>query len=175
VLAARDLQRQASRFMLNDFVVRQAQLADADALFEAHQDSVLNLCTGAYSPEQMNAWFSGRSAEMYRPALEARKIWLAEQSNRVMGFVGFAPGEVTLLFVRQAAAGLGLGKQLFALGARKAGSDFAGPLTVVATMNSWKFYQSQGFVPVAEESCVRGEPEIHFPVIRMQRPLVCGS
>lgn len=161
--------------MLNECIVRQAQLADADALFEAHQDSVLNLCAGAYSQEQMNAWFAGRSPEIYRPALDARQIWLAERSDRVMGFVGFAPGEVTLLFVRQAAAGLGLGKQLFALGARKAGSDFAGPLTVVATMNSRKFYQSQGFVPIAEESFVRGEPEIHFPVIRMQRPLVCRS
>jgi GNAT superfamily N-acetyltransferase len=158
--------------MLNDFVVRQAQLADADALFEAHQDSVLNLCTGAYSPEQMNAWFSGRSAQMYRPALEARQIWLAERSDQVMGFVGFAPGEVTLLFVRPAAAGLGLGKRLFALGMRKAASAFAGPLTVVATLNSWKFYQGQGFVPVAEESFARGQPEVHFPVVRMQRPAV---
>jgi GNAT superfamily N-acetyltransferase len=158
--------------MVSELVIREAQLADASALFEAHQDSVLNLCTGAYSQEQMNAWFSGRSPEIYQPALEARQIWLAERPDQVMGFVGFAPGEVTLLFVRQAAAGLGLGKRLFALGMLKAASAFAGPLTVVATLNSWKFYQHQGFVPLAEESFARGQPEVHFPVVRMQRPVV---
>jgi GNAT superfamily N-acetyltransferase len=160
--------------MLHDMVIREAQLTDAKALFDAHQDSVLNLCSGAYSEEQMNAWFLGRSPEIYRPALEARQIWLAERGDRVMGFVGFAPGEVTLLLVRQEAVGLGLGKHLFALGTEKATSGFAGPLTVVATMNSWTFYQSQGFVPVAEESFVRGEPEMHFSVVRMQRQLGSG-
>jgi len=157
--------------MFNDIGIREAEFADAEALFEAHQDSVLNMCAGDYTEEQMNVWFSGRSPEIYWPALEARQIWLAEKGNRVIGFVGFEPGEVTLLFVRQEAVGLGLGKHLFALGAKKAESGFIGPLTVVATKNARQFYQAQGFVPVEEETFVRGDPEIHFSVVKMQRAL----
>ncbi len=157
--------------MFNDIVVREAEFADAQALYDAHQDSVLNLCAGAYSKEQMSVWFSGRSPEMYRPALEARQILLAERGGRVIGFVGFVPGEVTLLFVRHEAVGLGLGKHLFTLGSMKAESGFAGPLTVVATINAQAFYQGQGFVPVEEDTFVRGVPEIHFSVIKMQRPV----
>lgn len=155
--------------MGSDFIIREASMADAQALYEAHQDSVLNLCVGAYTEEQLAVWFEDRSPEMYRPAIEAQQIWLAEQSGRVLGFVGFALGEVTLLFVRREAAGLGLGKQLFALGVAKAESGSNGPLTVVATQNSQQFYQSQGFRPVGEEALVRGKEKILVRVVKMQR------
>ena len=155
--------------MRSDFNIREASMADAQALYEAHQDSVHNLCVGAYTEEQLAVWFEDRSPEIYRPAMEAHQIWLAEQSGRVLGFVGFALGEVTLLFVRKEAAGLGLGKQLFALGLAKAESGFTGPLTVVATQNSQRFYQSHGFQPVGEEALVRGKAEIQIRVVKMQR------
>ena len=148
---------------------REAGLADAEALFEAHQDSVRNLCIGAYSEAQLAVWFEGRSPEIYRPALEAHQIWLVEQSGRIAGFVGFSPGEVTHLFVRKEAAGQGLGKQLFALGLAMAEAGFSGPLTVVALQSSQRFYQDFGFVPVEEDTFVRGEPEIHFKVVKMLR------
>jgi len=155
--------------MVSDLLIREAELADAEALFETHQDSVQNLCAGAYSEAHLAVWFDGRSPEIYRPAIEAHQIWLAEQHGRVLGFVGFVPGEVTILFVRKEAAGLGLGKHLFALGVAKAESGFPGPLTVVATQNSQRFYQAHGFLPVEEQTFVRGNPELHFKVVRMQR------
>jgi putative acetyltransferase len=161
--------------MTSDFSIREAGMADAEALFEAHQDSVDSLCAGAYSEAQLAVWFEGRSPEIYRPAIEAHQIWLAEQSGRVLGFVGYAVGEVTLLFVRKEAAGVGLGKRLFALGLQKAESGFTGPLTVVATQNSQRFYQSHGFVPIEEEALVRGKAEIQIKVVKMQRALVASS
>lgn len=155
--------------MVTDLVIREAELADSEALYEAHKDSVQNLCAGAYSEAHLAVWFEGRSPEIYRPAIEAHQIWLAEQHGRILGFVGFAPGEVTVLFVRKEAAGLGIGKHLFALGAAKAESGFPGPLTVVATQNSQLFYQARGFLPVEEQTFVRGNPEMHFKVVKMQR------
>jgi GNAT superfamily N-acetyltransferase len=161
--------------MANDLIIREAGMADAQALFEAHQDSVQNLCAGAYSEEQLAVWFEDRSPEIYRPAIEAHQIWLAEQSGRVLGFVGFAPGEVTLLFVRKEAAGLGLGTRLFAFGLAKAESGFSGPLTVVATQNSQRFYQSHGFAPVERDALVRGKAQIQIKVVKMQRVLAAVS
>ena len=161
--------------MTGDCIIREAGFADSQALFDAHQDSVQNLCVGAYSAAQLAVWFEGRSPEIYRPAIEAHQIWLAVRHGRVLGFVGFAPGEVTLLFVRKEAAGLGLGKRLFALGLAKAASGFSGPLTVIATQNSQRFYQDQGFLPVEEETFIRGEAEIQFQVVKMQRFMAVTS
>jgi len=160
---------------LADLIIREAGLADAVALFDAHQDSVFNLCAGAYSEQHMRVWFAGRSPAIYQPALEARQIWLAEQGNRILGFVGFVPGEITLLFVRPEVTGSGLSARLLALGAEKAESGCSGFLTVIATQNSQRFYQRHGFIPVAEEFFARGEPEMHFNVVRMQRPIRTAS
>ena len=78
-------------------------LADAEALFDAHQDSVHQLCAPAYAPAQSLVWFDG-------------------------------------------------------------------PLTVVATRNSQRFYEARGFVAVEENSFVRGESKLHFAVVKVQRP-----
>src|SRR5450830_1469648 len=157
--------------MIRDLTIREAGITDLQTLFEAHLDSVQNLCGGAYSPQQLAVWFEGRSPEIYRPAIEAHQIWLAERQGRVLGFVGFVPGEVTLLFVRKEVSGLGLGKHLFKLGLAKAEAGFTGPLTVVATQNSQPFYQSHGFLPVEELALVRGKAEVKIKVVRMQRVL----
>jgi hypothetical protein len=71
--------------MTDHLPFRQAVPADAPALFEAHRDSVLHLCTGAYSPRQMASWFEGRTHEIYGQALVEGKVWLAERVGRVMG------------------------------------------------------------------------------------------
>ena len=150
--------------------LRAAMPADAEALFDVHQDSVQQLCAPAYTPTQLQVWFEGRSAAMYRLALDAGRIWLAERDGRVLGFVGFAPGEITLLFVRAQAAGSGLGRRLLHLGIEKAQAGFEGPLKVVATRNSQRFYAASGFVAVADHTFVRGDPAQHFAVVEMQRP-----
>ena len=115
---------------------RHAKLGDAVALFEAQQDAVLGQCQGAYSQAQIERWFEGRTHEIHHAAIRARQILLAEIQGRVVGFVGFIPGEVTLLFVRTRFAGSGLGSRLFAKAIERAAVGHEGPLTVVATKNS---------------------------------------
>lgn len=64
---------------MNDrWILREARVADAAALFEAQRASVLSQCAALYSPLQMASWFEGRSPEMYGPALAKGKVWLAE-------------------------------------------------------------------------------------------------
>ena len=122
--------------MSTTIALRRAIMADAQALFDVHRDAVQTQCAAAYSEAQLRAWFEGRRPDMYRPAIEAGHVWLAECRERVLGFVGFVAGEVTLLFVRHDAAGAGLGRRLFAFGVAQAQAGFDGPLTVVATLNS---------------------------------------
>lgn len=156
--------------MPDTLTIRPAQLADAPALFEAHQDSVLQLCKGSYSAEQMGIWFEDRTHEAHHPAIEAGQVLLAEHRGRVLGFVGFVPGEVTLLFVRPEAVGTGLGGRLLALAMEHARVGHDGPLTVIATRNARRFYEKHGFTVVGESFFVRGASQMRFEVLEMQRP-----
>ena len=156
--------------MSTTIALRRAIMADAQALFDVHRDAVQTQCAAAYSQAQLRAWFEGRRPDMYRPAIEAGHVWLAECRERVLGFVGFVAGEVTLLFVRHDAAGAGLGRRLFAFGVAQAQAGFDGPLTVVATLNSQPFYAAHGFAAVEPLTFLRGQPELHIEVVRMQRP-----
>jgi GNAT superfamily N-acetyltransferase len=158
------------RPMSATIALRGATMADAQALFDVHRDAVQTQCAGAYSEAQLRAWFEGRRPDMYRPAIEAGHIWLAECNSRVLGFVGFDPGEVTLLFVRHEAARVGLGKRLFAFGLEQAQAGFDGPLTVVATRNSQPFYAAHGFAAVETLTFLRGQPALHIEVVKMQCP-----
>jgi GNAT superfamily N-acetyltransferase len=117
--------------------------------------------------QHIEAWFAGRSPEIYRLALEQAHIWVAESEARILGFVSAEPGEVTLLFVLPEASGQGLGGRLFRRGLSVASAAFDGPLTVVATKNSEAFYRRYGFEPVEEQAFVRGSAELHYPVVRM--------
>ena len=147
---------------------RVAQIEDSLAIFDAHQDAVLTLCQSAYTPAQMKIWFEGRTHEIHHRAIQAGQILLAERHGRVLGFAGFTPGEVTLLFVRPDTAGTGLGRQLLHLAMDRARLHHAGPLTVVATRNSQGFYEKHGFVAVEASFFVRGTPDTRFEVVNMR-------
>jgi len=151
------------------FTIRLAVLEDSTAVFEAHRDSVLNLCRSSYTPAQLDTWFEERTHEIHYPSIKAGQLFLAEKGSRVLGFFGFCPGEVTLLFVRPEAAGSGLGSHLFALAIQHAQAGNEGPVVVVATANSRPFYEKHGFIVLDESFFVRGATETRFKVFKMQR------
>jgi ribosomal protein S18 acetylase RimI-like enzyme len=154
---------------LDGVTIRPALPSDVDALFAMHQRSLRSLCHTTYSPSQLAAWFEGRSAAIYRKSIDGQRIQLAERDGEVLGFVGWAPGEITFLFVAESAAGQGLGKRLFALGLDEASRGFEGPLTVLSTLNARGFYESFGFVVEAEQTIVRGFERLRIDVLRMER------
>ena len=149
--------------------IRQATPDDADAVFAVHQRSVHALCAADYPAEHIAAWFTGRSPAMYARPIAAGQMWVAEGGGRLLGFVGAEPGEVTLLFVAPEAAGQGVGRQLFEFALAVASQGFDGALTVVATKNSAAFYARFGFLAAEEQAFIRGEPPLHYPVVKMLR------
>lgn len=149
-------------------VIRPATAADAEAMFALHRRSVLSLCRAAYDPQQLDAWFFERSPAIYGPGLAAGQIHVACRGDAILGFVGAEPGEVTLLFVDPEAAGSGIGKALFEFGLDAARLGHAGPLRVVATRNSQRFYERHGFVEVGRDAIERGEPIVRIEVIEMR-------
>ena len=94
---------------------------------------------------------------------------MSEDDQRIVGFVGATPGEITLLFVLPEVARSGLGTKLLEFGLRKAQASFDGPLTVVATKNSQSFYERHGFEATGEQAFLRGAEQLSFPVVKMLR------
>ncbi|MED5617634.1 GNAT family N-acetyltransferase [Ideonella sp. BN130291] len=149
---------------------RQAVGADAEAMYALHKASVFQLCRHAYSEIELNAWFFGRSPDIYQSGLSSGEIEVACIAGQVVGFVGAIPGEVTLLFVDPVHSGRGFGRALFERGLSKASQGFVGQLLVVATRNSAPLYRRYGFRPVERVALVRGDPAVNIEVIRMERP-----
>ena len=155
---------------MSQFAIRVATPADAPSILATHKASVAVLCAGHYSPEHMDSWFHDRGADIYAPAIERQRIWLVEADGKVQGFVGFEPGEVTLLFVAPEASGKKLGSALFEFGLARAREDATGPVFVVATKNSVSFYARHGFEVEEEQGFVRGTGDLRYPVLRMKLP-----
>lgn len=149
--------------------IRTAGWADAPALFEVHRLAVQTHCTPHYEPIHMERWFEGRGPDIYGPWLDEGRIWLAEEEERIVGFCGAVPGEITLLFVHPNRGGRGIGRGLMRYAMAQAATGHSGPLTVVATLNAVAFYERFGFKAMALESFTRGDPVLHYPVVRMVR------
>jgi GNAT superfamily N-acetyltransferase len=148
--------------------MRPAAWADATALLAVHQASVQAQCAADYSPAHMAAWFEGRTEAIYQDHLDHGRIWLAESGGRVLGFVGWQPGELTLLFVAPDAAGQGVGTALLHQGLLGARQGAVEPPFIVSTLNAVAFYRRFGFEPVETLAFTRGAG-LQYPVVKMRR------
>lgn len=146
--------------------VRSATLEDAESIFAVHKNSVENLCTGDYGPEQIAMWLDGRSPQTYREAIAAGNLWLA-YADTLEGFIEIDGHEVTKLFIRGDAAGQGIGARLLndaLLRIKTAGHPTA---YVEATLNAEKFYAAFGFRKVGEGTFSRGNGPVSIEIIKM--------
>jgi GNAT superfamily N-acetyltransferase len=153
--------------MTPEIITRQALAADADSLFEIHQDAIHTLSADHYGPERMRIWFAGRTSSIYARAIEEQRVWVAEAKGLTQGFVGVIPGEILWLYVRAVSNGLGIGSRLLRLGIEKAQAGSGGPVEVVALVNAESFYLQRGFAKVADDSFERGDPPLRFPVVKL--------
>lgn len=149
-----------------EITLRRADLRDANDLFHVHREAVKAMCSGHYTYEQIDIWFTGRSPDMYFSEISAGQIRLASVSGVTVGFVEYATGEVSKLFVLNAYSGMGIGQRLLLLGIEKA-QQTGQPVIVIATLNSQRFYERHGFVKIHDTYFVRGDTELHYDVAKM--------
>jgi GNAT superfamily N-acetyltransferase len=155
-----------------ELLIRQAVIADADALFEVHQDAIYGVSASHYGREHMRIWFEGRTSAIYESAIREGRVWLAESDRQILGFVGIAAGEIFWLYVRASAAGLGIGTRLLDLAIRKIQDAFRGPVKVTSLLNAESFYARLGFVKISDDMFERGNPPLSYPVVKMMLALV---
>jgi GNAT superfamily N-acetyltransferase len=151
---------------------RMAGPSDADAIAEAHRDSIRSIGPRYYPPKVVDDWAEGLSGAVYVNAMEGGEVFFiatAETDGKpaVLGFAtdyciaGSQHG--TSVYVRGIAARRGIGSALFRLAEAHAVARGATGIQVEASLAGVAFYEANGFVEVA-----RGETRL-----MSGRPIAC--
>lgn len=140
------------------FTVRQAAAEDADAIAEAHLDSIHSLGARAYSPDVVAIWGAPRDGTRYRMAIAAGEVFFVAcaaggqmpetRSEEILGFSSHhvADGKHrTAVYVRGSAARTGVGTALFRAAEAAARLQGAIEIHVDSALLAVEFYRAQGF------------------------------
>lgn len=153
----------------DEFAVRRAGVEDRATIFAVHVDSVTTMCGTHYTRQQVDGWFEGRSSQDYTRAIERGALWITELDGEAVGITEVFPGKVTMMFVRGAWTGRGIGAGLlgFALELAAPGPDVT--VTLEATLNAQAFYERHGFRKTGD-GVLRRASGLHLPIVLMERP-----
>lgn len=158
--------------MASEFEMRRAHPSDADALAEAHRDSIRSIGPSFYPPNVVDDWEEGLTADVYVKAMEGGEVFFIAVGERrgepvVLGFAtDYRIDDVqhgTSVYVRGDAARRGIGTALFELAEAEARAKGATSIHVAASLAGVEFYRANGF-----EELTRGETRL-----MSGRPIAC--
>jgi putative acetyltransferase len=135
--------------------MRQAGSEDAEAIAEAHRDSIRSIGPRFYPSEDVTAWAEGLSGAVYLEAMNNGEVFFiaTEQidgGTRVLGFAsdyrveGATHG--TSVYVRGNVARRGIGTALLRLAEAHAAAADATSIRIEASLAGVAFYRANGYV-----------------------------
>ena len=147
--------------------VRRAGLGDRETIFDIHVDAVNGQCGSHNSREQLDGWFEGRSSADYTKAIEVGGVWIAHLGGVAVGFVEFFTRTISMLYVRSACAGGGVGGRLlrFAVEHMRETTD---RIELEALLDAVGFYERHGFTRTGDSRLQR-PCGLVLPTVRMER------
>ena len=153
------------------YSTRRADASDAEAIAEAHRDSIVSIGSRFYPPEVIADWRAGLTGNLYLAAMEAGEVFFIATAAMpdepaVLGFASHRIDRAThrtAVYVRGLAARRGIGTALFRLAEEHAVADGATSIDVAASLAAVAFYLSNGFATIAQ-----GEHRL-----RSGRPMAC--
>lgn len=131
---------------------RKATPADRDAIWQVRSASIRGLCTNHYGEQVTELWASAPAPDDFAAVICGREFIVAEHESIIVGF-GFLnqdTGELEALFVAPQSARRGVGTAILTsleAIARQAGLQH---ITLSASLNSLRFYESAGYRAVQE-------------------------
>jgi GrpB-like predicted nucleotidyltransferase (UPF0157 family)/GNAT superfamily N-acetyltransferase len=152
--------------------IRPATEANADAIAEAHVDSILMLGPAAYDPAIVKAWGAPRSGELYLEAMRrGDAFFVAVHENAVVGFSSHCiqgGQHRTAIYVRGSAARQGIGSRLLRYALDAALSRGATEVWVDASLIAVEFYEQNGFFNLGR-GIHRLQAGLEMPCVRMKK------
>ena len=154
-----------------DYETRQANASDADAIAEAHIDSIRSIGPGFYPPDVVADWGEALTPALYAGAMaDGEAFFIATGSiDGAPAVLGFATHRVdgarhgTSVYVRGSAARRGIGTALLRLAEEHAVASGATSVHIEASLAGEKFYRENGYEEVS-----RGETKL-----MSGRPIAC--
>jgi putative acetyltransferase len=139
------------------FSIRQATRSDAEAIAEAHRDSIESIGPGFYPPGDVQAWKDGLTGDLYLKAMANGEVFfvaveIGEGTAAVLGFAsdyrldGRTHG--TSVYVRGSAARRGVGTRLLQRAEQHAMANGADRIQIEASLAGVEFYRANGYTAI---------------------------
>lgn len=149
--------------------IHQAGPSDAEAIADAHRDSIRSIGPGFYAPDDVQAWQEGLTGNVYVKAMEGGEVFFIATGtvDGVMLVLGFASDyEVdgathgTSVYVRGVAARRGIGTALLGRAEAHALASGAERIHIAASLAGYEFYRANGYIEThrGETHLMSGHP-----------------
>jgi GNAT superfamily N-acetyltransferase len=153
---ARKIRRKrGTRLRIDGLIVRVARRSDADAIADAHRDSIQSLGAPYYPADVVAGWLAGVAGELYLEAMDRGETFfvatgVVDGTPLLLGFSsdycieGSTHG--TSAYVRGAAARQGVGTALLRRAEAHARATGAASVRIEASLAGAEFYRVNGYV-----------------------------
>jgi putative acetyltransferase len=154
--------------------LRPAILADAEAITAVFEHAVTTLGPQYYTPDQVAAWAQSlRGSDRLQAWLQEGTLWVADDSDRILGFVGLAPdGLITMLYVHGDHGRQGIGSQLLRHALDTAIALGLSDCRAEASALSCPLFETFGFSIVGCETVTRSGVAFQRTLLRYPLPSV---
>jgi N-acetylglutamate synthase-like GNAT family acetyltransferase len=135
--------------------VRRACPGDVDVLDTLHKASIRELCSSAYTGEQISDWISAIKPRGYLLAMEMYEFLVAVRGAAVgLGIFNSSKAEITALYVSPAEAGSGVGRAILLEVEALARETGIQELRLKSTLNAVGFYEKMGYARIEQSAYV---------------------
>jgi putative acetyltransferase len=140
-------------------LIRKAVIEDASRFLEIHNASIREICASDYSPDQIEAWATFRTAEDFRYRITKDVSYVAEVDGNVVGYVRFSPrtNELCSLHVHPSHARLGIGTALIRHAISDARRRKMSHFWLHSSLTAVPFYESLNFVREVDTTHMFGD------------------
>jgi len=128
-------------------IIREAKVKDAQAIMALQERSVLGLCQGDYTLEQLEEWVSLGTLKVYQLRLENHRAWVAVAEGHIAGYVRWNPmsNELCSVYVDPDYTRQGIATKLMAIACEDAASHGVGKMWLDASLTAVPFYKTLGW------------------------------
>ena len=125
----------------------EAKVEDAQAIMALHERSVLALCQGDYTLEQLEDWVSLGTLKVYQLRLENHRAWVALAGESIVGYVRWNPmsNELCSVYVDPDHTRRGIATKLMSIACEDAAAQGVGDMWLDASLTAVLFYKTLGW------------------------------
>ncbi|MBE9174427.1 GNAT family N-acetyltransferase [Synechocystis salina LEGE 06155] len=158
---------------MNAIHLRPYHPSDLNDIIQLFTKAVHQLGAKHYSPAQLSAWApSNPDRQRWHDRLDSTVVLVAEQGPTIVGFIGYdGAGLIDLLYVHPAFTQRGIATMLMGAVEQWAIANGVSQLQTKASMVARPFFESRGFVVIAEETVtIGGENLSRFAMGKIIKP-----